>query len=60
MKHIDIPMLLLAILVIAMFSLAGIAIHYANLWLLGLFVFLGFVLMAFGIRIKRMRESEKQ
>lgn len=60
MKHIDIPMLLLAILVIAMFSLAGIAIHYANFWLLGLFVFLGFVLMAFGIRIKRMRESEKQ
>lgn len=60
MKQIDFPMLLLAILVIAMFSLSGITIYYANFWLFGLFLLLGFGFMGFGLTLKRMRKAEKE
>lgn len=53
MKKINFPMLLLAIIVVAMFSLVGIAIHYANFWLVGLFLLLGFAFMAFGLKIRK-------
>lgn len=54
MKRINFPMLLLAILVVTMFSLVGIAIHYANFWLIGLFLLLGFALMGFGLKIRKI------
>lgn len=53
MKRINFPMLLLAIVVVAMFSLVGIAIHYANFWLIGLFLLLGFAFMGFGLKIRK-------
>lgn len=53
MKRINFPMLFLAILVVAMFSLVGIAIHYANFWLMGLFFLLGFGIMSFGLKIRK-------
>jgi len=53
MKRINFPMLLLAIIVVAMFSLVGIAIHYANFWLVGLFLLLGFAFMGFGLKIRK-------
>lgn len=46
-------MLFLALLVVAMFSLVGIAIHYANFWLMGLFLLLGFAFMGLGLKIKK-------
>lgn len=52
MRKINFPMLLLAMLVVAMFSLVGIAIHYANFWLIGLFLILGFAFMSFGLKIR--------
>lgn len=53
MKRINFPMLFLALLVVAMFSLVGIAIHYANFWLMGLFLLLGFAFMGFGLKIRK-------
>lgn len=53
MKAIQYSKLLLAILVIASFSLVGVAIAYRSFWLAGLFFLLGFVLMGFGISLKR-------
>jgi len=57
MKKINFPMLMLAILVVAMFSLVGVAINYANFWLMGLFLLLGFLFMGFGIKIKKNRQA---
>ncbi|WP_217585720.1 DUF5325 family protein [Lentibacillus saliphilus] len=58
MKKINLPMLLLAILVITMFTLVGVAIAYRNMWLIALFVILGFSLMAFGLSLKRNKQTE--
>jgi len=57
MKKINFPMLMLAILIVAMFSLVGVAINYANFWLMGLFLLLGFLFMGFGIKIKKNRQA---
>ncbi|HZW68832.1 MAG TPA: DUF5325 family protein [Pseudogracilibacillus sp.] len=57
MKKINFPMLMLAILIVAMFSLVGVAVNYANFWLMGLFLLLGFLLMGFGIKIKKNRQA---
>ncbi|MEF2291670.1 MULTISPECIES: DUF5325 family protein [Virgibacillus] len=56
MKKLNIPMLLLAILVIGMFVGVGAAIAYRNTWLVVLFLLLGFTLMGTGIRLKKARE----
>ncbi|GAA0613391.1 hypothetical protein GCM10009001_33290 [Virgibacillus siamensis] len=56
MKNINIPMLLLATLVILMFVLVGIAISYRNIWFVLLFILLGFAFMGFGLSLKRKRK----
>ncbi|HLR80338.1 MAG TPA: DUF5325 family protein [Bacillota bacterium] len=55
-KEINIPMLLLAMLVIAMFIAVGVAISYQNIWLILLFLVLGFAFMSFGLSLKRKNE----
>ncbi|MFD2760583.1 DUF5325 family protein [Lentibacillus juripiscarius] len=56
MQKIDIPMLLLASLVISMFILVGIAIAFRNIWLILLFLLLGSLFMGFGLSLKRKRK----
>lgn len=46
---------LLAILVIAMFTGAAISIAEANLLMMGVFIFLGMIIMGFGIYRKTIR-----
>ncbi|MEI3611028.1 DUF5325 family protein [Pseudogracilibacillus sp. SO30301A] len=53
MKKINFPMLLLAMLVVLMFCLVGVAMAYQNYLLIILFVLLGFGFMGFGIYKKR-------
>ena len=55
MKKLNIPMLLLAILVILMFCLVGVAMSYQNIWFILLFLLLGFGLMGFGLYLKNKR-----
>ncbi|WP_190279420.1 DUF5325 family protein [Ornithinibacillus gellani] len=55
MKNINFPMLFLAILVIAMFVAVGIAISYQNIWLIILFIVLGFGFMGYGISLKKKK-----
>lgn len=57
MKKINIPMLLLATLVIAMFVAVGVSISYQNIWFVLLFLVLGFAIMGFGLTIKRKRSG---
>lgn len=57
MRKIDVPMLLLAILVIAMFVGVGAAIAMRNVWLVLLFFVLGFGFMSFGIYQKTSRRG---
>lgn len=56
MKNLDIMMLILAILVIGMFSGVGIALSIGNVWLLVLFLLLGFGFMGSGFWLKRKRK----
>ncbi|WP_165767891.1 DUF5325 family protein [Virgibacillus indicus] len=56
MKNINFPMLLLALLVIAMFFSVGIAIALRNIWLVLLFIILGFAFMGYGISLKKRRK----
>ncbi|MGM8211886.1 DUF5325 family protein [Virgibacillus sp. W0430] len=55
MGKINVPMLLLAILVILMFVIAGFSIALRNGWLVALFLLLGFVLMGYGLVLKRRK-----
>ncbi|MEW9677849.1 DUF5325 family protein [Lentibacillus sp. L22] len=57
MKKINFPMLLLAIVVIAMFVGMGAALSYQNFWLVLLFFVLGFAAMELGLIIKRKRSD---
>ncbi|WP_188205662.1 DUF5325 family protein [Alkalibacillus aidingensis] len=57
MKH-EIKMLLLAILVVASFVAAAIAISYRSYGLLILFLFLGFGMMGYGLRLKRLYQQD--
>lgn len=57
MKSIDIRALILAFLVIAMFSLVGIAIAYQNFFLVILFFLLGCFIMMYGIRTRKKSDS---
>lgn len=60
MKNINFPMLFLAILVVTMFCLVGIAIHYANFWLVALFLLLGFAFMGYGLAKRKTNETSEQ
>ncbi|HLQ98591.1 MAG TPA: DUF5325 family protein [Candidatus Dormibacteraeota bacterium] len=53
MKKINIPMLLLALLVIALFSGVGIALAYKNMWAIIILFLLGFAVMGYGISLKK-------
>lgn len=57
MKQINFPMLFLAILVVLMFCLVGIAIYYQNFWLVGLFILLGFALMGLGLAKRKTNNN---
>ncbi|WP_171046418.1 DUF5325 family protein [Lentibacillus cibarius] len=56
MQKLNIPMLLLATLVISMFVLVGISIAFRSIWLILLFLLLGFLFMGFGLFLKRKRK----
>lgn len=56
MKKIDIPRLLLAVLVILMFVFAGISVAFRNIWLILLFIVLGFAFMGFGLSLRHKRK----
>lgn len=53
MKKVNYTALILAILVVLMFCLVGVAISYSNVFFILLFLFLGFAIMGFGIMLKR-------
>lgn len=53
MNKVNFPKLLLALLVISLFSGIGIAIAYRNVWLILLFIILGFGTMGYGISLKK-------
>lgn len=57
MKKVNIPMLLLAALVILMFVAVGVAIALRNIWLVLLFLILGFALMGSGLFFKKKRKK---
>lgn len=57
MKSIDIPMLLLAFCVVALFCGIGIAISYQSIPFIILCTILGFAVMGLGIRIKVKRKN---
>jgi hypothetical protein len=57
MKKINIPALLLAILVVSMFIGVGLAIAYRNIWLVLLFIVLGFGIMGTGIANKKKKSD---
>lgn len=57
MKNINLPMLLLAILVITMFSATGVAISHSSMWGIILSLLLGFALMGYGLSLKRKSDS---
>jgi len=59
MKKINFPMLLLAMLVVLMFCLVGIAIHYGNFWLVALFLILGFAFMGYGLSKRKLEETNE-
>lgn len=53
MKNINVPMLFLAILVVAMFFLVGLAIAFRNIWFILLFLILGFAIFGYGLSLKK-------
>lgn len=53
MKSIDWKFFFLAFLVVLMFIGVGVAIALRNIWLIILFIILGFGLMGYGISLKR-------
>jgi L-asparagine transporter-like permease len=56
MKKFQWPFFFLAILVVAMFISVGFAIALRSVWLIILFIVLGFFLMGFGISLKRKQK----
>lgn len=56
MKEFNWGLFLLAFLVVLMFIAVGLAIALRNIWLILLFIFLGFALMGYGISLKRRRK----
>jgi len=58
MNQINISALLLAIVVVAMFSLVGIMMTYQNYLWMGIFFVAGIVIMGFGIFLKVKRQMK--
>jgi len=58
MKNINVPILLLATLVVSMFCLVGVAMFYENFLFMILFTLLGFFFMGYGLMLKRKRKSD--
>ncbi|MBP1968236.1 hypothetical protein J2Z83_000328 [Virgibacillus natechei] len=56
MKNINFPMLLLALLVISLFASVGVAIAFRSVLFIILFMLLGFLVMGYGITLKRKRK----
>lgn len=56
MKKVNYPMALLATIVIVAFFAVGIGIALRSIWLVLFFLLLGFVLMGFGLTLKRKRK----
>ena len=52
MKQLNVPMLLLATLVILMFTFVGISVAFRNVWLIILFMIGGFSFMGYGLYLK--------
>ncbi|MRH41898.1 hypothetical protein GH741_04320 [Aquibacillus halophilus] len=59
MKSIQLSKLFLAVLVICSFSFVGVAIAYRNIWLTILGFIVGFLIMGYGISLKRKNTIEK-
>jgi hypothetical protein len=57
MNNIQYSKLLLALLVIASFSSVGVAIAYRSTWLAILCFIVGFLIMGFGISLKRKENT---
>lgn len=57
MAPINYRMLFLAVMIIFMFSFAGIALAYRFFWLVLLFFILGNLLMGYGLYLKRKSDS---
>lgn len=58
MKKLNVKMLGLSLLVIAMFIGAAISITYRNIWIILLFILLGFVVMGYGLSLKKKERSD--
>lgn len=56
MKEFNWSLFLLALLVVFMFIAVGFAIALRNVWLIGLFILLGFALMGYGISLKKKQK----
>ncbi|GLO65865.1 MULTISPECIES: DUF5325 family protein [Oceanobacillus] len=56
MKNINLPMLLLAFLVVLMFILVGLSIAFRNIWFILLFILIGFGI--FGIVMARKKGKQ--
>ncbi|MDL4841310.1 DUF5325 family protein [Aquibacillus rhizosphaerae] len=52
--------LLLATLVIACFAFVGIAIAYRNFWLAFTALFIGFLVMGYGLSLKRKKQHKQE
>jgi hypothetical protein len=57
MKSIQWKFMTLAFIVVLMFIAVGLAIALRNVWLISLFIILGFGVMGYGLYLKR-RESD--
>ncbi|MBB6454976.1 hypothetical protein HNQ94_003470 [Salirhabdus euzebyi] len=53
----NVLMVIIAIFVILSFSMVGVALAYRNYLIAGLLFLLGFIIMGFGLRLKRKRQS---
>jgi len=53
MKKINIPMLLLALLVVSLFTGVGVALAYRNIVAIIILFLLGFIVMGYGITLKK-------
>ncbi|RKQ37356.1 DUF5325 family protein [Oceanobacillus halophilus] len=58
MERLNIPMLFMAFLVIAMFAGVGISIAFRNIWMILLFIILGFGIMGYGLFLKKKERSD--
>lgn len=58
LKNFNLPILLLAMLVVLMFCLVGVAFFYESVLFSILFTLLGCAFMGYGLVLKRKRKSD--